>query len=150
MKKDLRTPQPLVASYLSNYENPDPLLRKRSTAVLLLTTFGLAAMTMMSSGDEVQRNGYKTLEDCEHDYATGQCTRDASASSNGSGGQSGNYHYYGPWYRSDRRNGPIQGDPGPGRTFTSGVSSGFHGPSAMEFGVRGGFGSTGRIFARGS
>lgn len=116
-----------------------------------LGVLGAAAVGFMAfGGKDVQRNGYETLEDCEHDYATGQCTRDTPVSSNGSsGGHYGGYHYYGPWYRSDWRNGPIQGDPGPGRSFASGASPTGHGPSSMDFGRRGGFGSSGRVSARG-
>jgi len=127
----------------------DPLLRKRSLAVAV-GVIGVAAMGFVAfGGKDVQRNGYASLEDCEHDYATGQCTRDTSVSG-GSGGYSSGYHYYGPWYRSDWRNGPIKGDPGPGRSFASGTGFTGHGPSSMDFGRRGGFGSSGRVFSRGS
>jgi len=58
-------------------------------------------------------------------------------------------YYYGPWYRSDWYNRSYAGDPGPGRSFRgTGVPG--HGPSSVDFGRRGGFGSTGRVFSRGS
>jgi len=126
----------------------DPLLRRRS----LVVAVGMAGMAAVGfaafGGKDVQRNGYASLEDCEHDYATGQCTQDKPVSSGGTGG----YHYYGPWYRSDWRNGRVDGDPGPGRSYASGASAGFagHGPTSLDFGRRGGFGSTGRVSARGS
>ncbi|MGE7137757.1 hypothetical protein ACQKIE_09035 [Luteibacter sp. NPDC031894] len=145
MKKDSRTTLPSVARHPSFHAPSDPLLRKRSVSVAL-GVLGVAAIGFISfGGKDVQRNGYGSLEDCEHDYATGQCTRDAPVSSSGAGG----YHYYGPWYRSDWRSGPIAGDPGPGRRFATGAGVTGHGPSTMDFGRRGGFGSSGRVSARG-
>ena len=98
------------------------------------------------SGKDVQRNSYNSKEDCEHDYATGQCSQDRPVS--GGYGYSG-YHYYGPWYRSDWRNGSFKGDPGPGRSYASGGGGSGHGPTGFDFGSRGGFGSSGRVSARG-
>jgi hypothetical protein len=102
----------------------------------------------------VQRNRYDSLEDCVHDYSTGQCELDNPVGSGSSGGAGHmGLHYYGPWYRSDGAGGTT--DPGPGRTMGS-VSrnvpaSGFAGgPRSVELGERGGFGSSGRVFARGS
>jgi hypothetical protein len=121
----------------------DPLVRKRSLGIAV-GVLGVAAVGFAAfGGKDVQRNGYASMADCEHDYATGQCT-------GGTGVTSGGYHYYGPWYRSDWRNGPIQGDPGPGRGFASGTGFTGHGPTSMDFGRRSGFGSTGRVSARGS
>jgi hypothetical protein len=149
MKKDMRNALPSVVKHPSFHAPGDPLLRKRSVSVAL-GVLGVAAIGFMSfGGKDVQRNGYASLEDCEHDYATGQCTRDTPVSSSGGGSHYGGYHYYGPWYRSDWRNGPIKGDPGPGRSFASGAGFAGHGPSTMDFGRRGGFGSSGRVSARG-
>lgn len=150
------TPRPdanfgLPAGYKHPSFHPqrDPLVRKRSLGIAV-GVLGMAAVGFAAfSGKDVQRNGYASKEDCEHDYSTGQCTSDTPVSSSGGSGYAGGYHYYGPWYRSDWRNGPIKGDPGPGRSFASGSGFTGHGPSTMDFGHRGGFGSTGRVSARG-
>jgi hypothetical protein len=130
----------------SFYPEKEPLTRKRTVAITL-GVLGVAAVGFATlSGKDVQRNSYNSQEDCEHDYATGQCSQDRSVSSTGGGG---GYHYYGPWYRSDWRNHPVSGDPGPGRSFASGGGFTGHGPSGFDFGSRGGFGSSGRVSARG-
>lgn len=125
-----------------------PMTRKRSV-IVTLSVLGVAAMGFATlSGKDVQRNSYSSQEDCEHDYATGQCTRDQSVAS----GYGGGYHYYGPWYRSDWRNNVTRGDPGPGRAYASGsgaTGGAGHGPTGFDFGSRGGFGSSGRVSARG-
>lgn len=127
----------------------EPLLRKRSL-VVAVGVIGVAAAGFAAlGGKDVQRNSYASQEDCEHDYASGQCTRDTATGNGGTYGNSGGYHYYGPWYRSDWRNAPIKGDPGPGRSFASGGGSMGHGPTGFDFGSRGGFGSSGRVSARG-
>jgi hypothetical protein len=130
-------------------EEKAPMTRKRSV-VITLGVLGAAAVGFAAlSGKDVQRNSYSSQEDCEHDYATGQCSRDQAVSS----GHGGGFFYYGPWYRSDWRNNNIKGDPGPGRAYASGFSGGSvpgHGPTGTDFGSRGGFGSTGRVSARGS
>jgi hypothetical protein len=131
---------------------PEPLfgkgkrMRSAAVAVGIIGLFGYAVWPRT----DVQRNSYASKEDCEHDYATGQCSYDEGKQGNSS--YSTGYHYYGPWYRSDWRTNPVQGDPGPGRTFASGSSSGAssRGPTGFDFGSRGGFGSTGRVSARGS
>lgn len=124
--------------------------QKRSMAVPLLALGGAAivGLSMLGRGQDVQRNRYDNLEDCVHDYTTGQCELDNTV-----GTSSGGLHYYGPWYRSDGRGGAT--DPGPGRTLvtpTRGFPAGgfAEGPRAVELGTRGGFGSTGRVSARGS
>ncbi|WP_043696938.1 hypothetical protein [Luteibacter sp. 9133] len=126
----------------------EPLTRRRSVAIALgllgATVAGYAAF----GGKDVQRNSYASLEDCEHDYATGQCTQDQPVSGSG-GGHSAGYHYYGPWYRSDWRGNAFKGDPGPGRTVAGGGGFAGHGPTGFDFGSRGGFGSSGRVSARG-
>lgn len=124
--------------------------QKRSMAVPLIALGGAAivGLSMLGRGQDVQRNRYDSLEDCVHDYTTGQCELDNSVGTSGGG-----LHYYGPWYRGDGRGGAT--DPGPGRTlgtptgtFPAGGFAG--GPRAVELGTRGGFGSTGRVFARAS
>lgn len=135
----------------SFYPQQEPLTRKRTVAITL-GVLGAAAVGFATlGGKDVQRNSYNSQEDCEHDYATGQCTREQPVSGNGysGGGYSGGYHYYGPWYRSDWRSGPIKGDPGPGRSYASGGGFTGHGPTGFDFGSRGGFGSSGRVSARG-
>ena len=129
----------------SFYPRKEPLLRKRSVAVVV-GVLGIAAVGIAAfGGKDVQRNAYASQEDCEQDYATGQCTRETS----GTGTHHGGAYYYGPWYRSDWYNRSYAGDPGPGRSFRgTGVPG--HGPSSVDFGRRGGFGSTGRVFSRGS
>jgi hypothetical protein len=132
----------------SFYPQKEPLTRKRTVAITL-GVLGAAAVGFATlGGKDVQRNSYNSQEDCEHDYATGQCTRDQAVGGTGYAG-GGGYHYYGPWYRSDWRNGPIKGDPGPGRSYASGSGFTGHGPSGFDFGSRGGFGSSGRVSARG-
>jgi len=136
VSKDYRHP--------SFYPRKEPLLRKRSVAVVV-GVLGVAAVGIAAfGGKDVQRNSYASQEDCEQDYATGQCTRE-TATSGGHGG----YHYYGPWYRSDWYNRSYAGDPGPGRSFRGDGVPG-HGPANVDFGRRGGFGSSGRVSARGS
>lgn len=131
--------------------SPSPARGKRMrSAAVAVGVIGLFGYLVWPDTD-VQRNSYASKEDCEHDYATGQCTY--APSTGGSGVGYTGYHYYGPWYRSDWRSNPMKGDPGPGRTFasgapTSGVNS--RGPTGFDFGSRGGFGSTGRVSARGS
>jgi hypothetical protein len=126
----------------------EPLTRKRTVAITL-GVLGAAAVGFATlGGKDVQRNSYNSQEDCEHDYATGQCTRDQPVGGTGYAG-GGGYHYYGPWYRSDWRGGPIKGDPGPGRSSVSGGGFTGHGPTGFDFGSRGGFGSSGRVSARG-
>jgi hypothetical protein len=136
----------------SFYPAQEPLTRKRTVAITL-GVLGAAAVGFATlGGKDVQRNSYNSQEDCEHDYATGQCTRDQpveGTGNTGGGGYAGGYHYYGPWYRSDWRSGPIKGDPGPGRSYASGGGFTGHGPSGFDFGSRGGFGSSGRVSARG-
>lgn len=132
----------------SFYPQKEPLTRKRTVGITL-GVLGVAAVGMAAfSGKDVQRNSYNSLEDCERDYATGQCSQDRSVSG-GYGGGGGGYHYYGPWYRSDWRNGPRAGDPGPGRSTASMGGFTGHGPTGFDFGSRGGFGSTGHVSARG-
>ena len=124
--------------------------QKRSMAVPLIAlgSAAIVGMSLFGRGQAVQRNRYDSLEDCAHDYSTGQCELD-----NRVGTTSGGLHYYGPWYRSDGRGGT--GDPGAGRTLgtpfqsvpTGGVAGG---PHSVELGERGGFGSSGRVAARGS
>lgn len=122
--------------------------QKRSMAVPLLALGGaIVGLSMLGRGQDVQRNRYNSLEDCVHDYTTGQCEMDNPVGSAGSG-----LHYYGPWYRSG---GGGTSDPGAGRTLStspSGVPAGGFagGPQSVELGTRGGFGSTGRVSARGS
>ena len=136
----------------SFYPEKEPLTRKRTVAITL-GMLGVAAVGFATLGSkDVQRNSYNSQEDCEHDYATGQCTREqpvGSSGYSGGGGYSGGYHYYGPWYRSDWRSGPIKGDPGPGRSYAAGGGFTGHGPTGFDFGSRGGFGSSGRVSARG-
>jgi hypothetical protein len=136
-KKDFRHP--------SFYPQEEPLTRKRTVGITLGVLGAAAIGYAWLGGDDVQRNSYNSLADCEQDYATGKCTQDHPVST--SGGTA--YHYYGPWYRSDWRNHSVAGDPGPGRSFASGMGSGAHGPSGFDFGSRGGFGSSGRVSARG-
>src|SRR3954464_2017412 len=60
----------------SFYPAEEPLTRKRTVAITL-GALGMAAIGYAwLGGNDVQRNSYSSLEDCEHDYATGQCTRD--------------------------------------------------------------------------
>ncbi|SEM57051.1 hypothetical protein SAMN02800694_1552 [Luteibacter sp. UNCMF331Sha3.1] len=152
IRKDTDAPREDARFSLSkDYRHPsfhprkEPLLRKRSVAVVV-GVLGIAAVGIAAfGGKDVQRNSYASQEDCEQDYATGQCTREATSS----GYRGGGYHYYGPWYRSDWRDRSFAGDPGPGRSFRGGGVPG-HGPSSVDFGRRGGFGSSGRVSARGS
>lgn len=126
--------------------------QKRSLTVPLYFLGGAAfiGVSMLSSGTDVQRNRYDTLEDCVHDYSTGQCQQEATHGPSGSGYYGGS-RYYGPWYREGTRD---ASDPGPGRTlggqrsFAAGEHYG--GPRGTELGTRGGFGSSGRVSARGS
>ncbi|WP_049621365.1 hypothetical protein [Frateuria defendens] len=132
---------------------PEPP-RRRSTAVplLLAGTLGLG-VAGCHSGTDVQRNHYANLQDCIRDYSIDQCDDDGPSGSSSSGG--GYYHhgggYHGPWYRSRASAQGVNGDPGPGRS--GGVIAARldgSGPRSVELGTRGGFGSSGRVSARGS
>lgn len=129
-----------------------PRNQKRSLAVPLIALGGatLVGLSMLGRGQDVQRNRYDSYEDCVHDYSSGQCQIDGPVSG---GSYSGGLHYYGPWYRSGGGTGGAD-DPGPGRAMAAGgrVSGGdgVSGPRGVELGTRGGFGSSGRVSARGS
>ena len=110
--------------------------RSRAVPLMLLGGAALVGFGVLGRGHDVQRNRYNSLEECVHDYSTGQCELDNPVGSNGI--YSGGMHYYGPWYRGGGGGGST--DPGPGRS----------GPQAVELGTRGGFGSTGRVLARAS
>jgi hypothetical protein len=112
-----------------------PQKKSRAVPLMMLGGAALVGLTVLGRGHDVQRNRYGSLEECVHDYSTGQCELDNPVGSSGGGG---GLHYYGPWYRSDRVGGAS--DPGAGRS----------GPHAVEFGTRGGFGASGRVFARAS
>lgn len=146
-KPDARFNLPAGHRHPSFHPPKEPLTRRRSVAITLGVLGVAAAGFAAFSGKDVQRNSYASLEDCEHDYATGQCTQDRPVSN--SGGHYGGSHYYGPWYRSDWRGNSFKGDPGPGRSFAGGGSGFGHGPTGFDFGSRGGFGSSGRVSARG-
>ncbi len=112
--------------------------------LVLLGALGLGLWKC--SGTPVQRNRYNSLQDCERDYSTQQCTADYPVGSSGGGGS----HYYGPWYRSrSGTSASYAGDPGPGRSGGI-VGLGDGHPNGVELGTRGGFGASGRIAARGS
>ena len=76
--------------------SPEPLfgkgkrMRSAAVAVGIIGLFGYAAWPRT----DVQRNSYASKEDCEHDYATGQCSYDEGKQGNSS--HSSGYHYYGP------------------------------------------------------
>ena len=115
--------------------------------VLMGAVAGAVALPAMFNGTDVQRNRYNSHEDCVADYSEAQCNPDFPV------GTSSHTYYYGPWYRSDASaRTKDKTDPGSGRYFTSGKStSGIGGaPASVETGTRGGFGSRGRISARGS
>jgi hypothetical protein len=114
--------------------------KRRSRAVPLLLAGTLGLSLTGCSGTDMQRNRYASFEDCVRDYSPAQCQ-------NNGGSGSGSYH--GPWYRSRESARGADGDPGAGRSYGSRLDAG-HGPSGVELGTRGGFGSSGRIAARGS
>ena len=118
-----------------------------------LALMGAAAATIVSTsgcGEDVQRNSYASQSDCVADYSDALCRPGYPLS----GGYGGTTHYYGPWYRSNY-SARTADDPGPGRYYRGGgmgfSSSGgtsssagtTHGPSGVEAGTRGGFGSHG-------
>jgi hypothetical protein len=113
---------------------PDEQLISRKTGQVLLVTMGLAiAVPMLWRGQPMQRNQYRTQADCERDYAAARCEPDDT--------YYGRYH--GPWYAED----PAKRQPGDagrheGRRSALADSGGYVG---VEHGVKGGFGSTGRV-----
>lgn len=138
------------AEPLFNFGERGKRMRSAAVVVGVIGLIGYAAWPRT----DVQRNSYASKEDCEHDYATGQCNYEAPKGGSGGGYGGGGYHYYGPWYRSDWRTNTVAGDPGPGRAFRSGATGGAssftgHGPTGFDFGSRGGFGAHGRVGARG-
>lgn len=128
---------------------------KKSIAVPLVLMGAVAgsfALPALFGGTDVQRNKYNSRQACVEDYSEDQCKQDVPFN-----GAPGAFLFYGPWYRSDYRsrvNDP--NDAGPGK-FYRGGASGFSSagsttgaPAAIESGTRGGFGSSGRVSARGS
>jgi uncharacterized protein YgiB involved in biofilm formation len=131
--------------------HPAPKKSSAVPLVLMGAVAGVAVLPAVFSGTDVQRNRYHSREDCSADYSEALCSPDYPVGGvYGGGGTS----YYGPWYRSDfagRNQDP--NDPGAGRFYrgSSGLAStGLHAPAAVEVGSRGGFGSHGRVGARGS
>ena len=128
--------------------------RSRKSATIRLVLMGAAvggSGLLAGCGTDVQRNRYTSREDCVADYSEAQCRPDFPIGSAIGAGVA--TYYFGPWYRSDptaRRGDP--NDPGAGRWFSSGSSvvGGGRSPATVEVGSRGGFGSTGRVSARGS
>lgn len=114
--------------------------------VLMGAVAGAVALPAMFNGTDVQRNRYNSREDCVADYSEAQCNPDFPL------GSTSRTYYYGPWYRSDvSERAKDTKDPGPGRYFRGGgSSSGFTSAPSVESGTRGGFGSSGRVSARGS
>lgn len=125
--------------------------RKSSTVRLVLMGAAVGSSGLLAGcGTDVQRNRYTSREDCIADYSQTQCGPDFPVGAVAAIGAA--TYYYGPWYRSDptaRRRDP--GDPGAGRYFSGGSSGsvGARAPATVEAGTRGGFGSTGRVGARG-
>ena len=113
--------------------------------VLMGAVAGAVALPALFNGTDVQRNRYNSRDECIADYSEAQCNPDFPL-----GGTSRTY-YYGPWYRSDvSQRAKDSKDPGPGRYFRGGGSSGLAAAPSVETGTRGGFGSHGRVSARGS
>ena len=112
--------------------------------VLMGAVAGAIALPAMFNGTDVQRNRYNSREDCMADYSDAQCKADFPLDS------STRTYYHGPWYRSDvNARARDSSDPGPGRYFRGGGTTGLAAPATVETGTRGGFGSTGRVSARG-
>jgi hypothetical protein len=129
-----------------------PGSRKSSTVRLVLMGAAVGGSGLLAGcGTDVQRNRYNSREDCVADYSQAQCGPDFPVGAAAAIGAA--TYYYGPWYRSDaaaRLRDP--NDPGAGSYFRGGgaASSGTRAPTGVEAGTRGGFGSTGRVSARGS
>lgn len=126
-----------------------PASRKSSTVRLALMGAAVGGSGLLAGcGTDVQRNRYASREDCIADYSQTQCGPDFPLGAAAAVGAA--TYYYGPWYRSDasaRLRDP--NDPGAGRYFRGGGSSGARAPAIVEAGTRGGFGATGRVGARG-
>ena len=123
--------------------------RRRKSATVRLVLMGAAvggSSLLVGCGSDVQRNRYASREDCVADYSATQCGPDFPLG--GAAALAATY-YYGPWYRSDvaaRMRDPA--DPGAGR-FLGGSSTSLRAAPTIETGTRGGFGSHGRVSARG-
>jgi uncharacterized protein YgiB involved in biofilm formation len=121
-----------------------PPPRKRSASVRLVLMGAAAATVAVTAGcgEDVQRNRYASLAECAADYSEAQCRSEFPVG----GGSGVGTHFYGPWYRSNYTQ-RTSDDPGPGRYYRGGsvgfAGSSGHGPSAVEGGTRGGFGSHG-------
>lgn len=113
--------------------------------VLMGAVAGAVALPALFNGTDVQRNRYNSREDCVADYSEAQCNPDFPL------GTSTRTYFHGPWYLSDfNARTRDSKDPGPGRYFRGGgSSSGFAVAPSVETGTRGGFGSSGRVSARG-
>lgn len=113
--------------------------------VLMGAVAGAVALPAMFNGTDVQRNRYNSREECIADYSEAQCNPDFPT------GTSTRTYYHGPWYRSDAgARAKDSTDPGSGRYFSGGGKGGAAAPPSIETGTRGGFGSSGRVSARGS
>jgi len=125
-------------------------LKKSSAVRLVLMGAAVGGSSLLvGCGTDVQRNRYASREDCIADYSDTLCGSDVPMMA--AGGAALAAYFYGPWYRSDvagRASDPR--DPGAGRYFGSSGSSGPRSPPTIETGTRGGFGSHGRVSARGS
>lgn len=133
-----------------------PFGQRRSTTVrLVLMGVVVGSGGLLSGcGENVQRNRYASREACFADYSEELCRPDSPISGYVAGAAA---YYYGPWYHSDYRvRENDTKDPGAGRFFHGGGAVGVAAtgsnaaPLSVETGTRGGFGSTGRISARGS
>jgi hypothetical protein len=114
----------------------------RRSKVVGLTLVGLplgaVALATVLPQEQMRRNLYPDRAACERDYNAQQC--EPSSGSSGSGGHGGG-GYHGPYYSADRNSVAARGDPGSGRTGQI---------TRTETSMRGGFGSIGRAFSRGS
>ena len=112
----------------------------RTAAIALVLMGGVIAVPVFMRGKDVQRNKYATLRDCEAEYGSqASCRLERPfPSSYGS-------HYTGPWYRPDANgNDPALAKRNEGAQTVMRADG--TGPRiGVERGVRGGFGSTGRV-----
>ena len=121
----------------------DALIARKTGQVLLVVMGVTLALPMLFRGTPMQRNTYNTREDCERDYLQSQCEPGSHQ------GYSGQRYWNGPWYPED----PARRKPGEaGRThsLTGPTTQSNPGYRGVEYGTRGGFGSTGRVRAIGS
>ena len=123
-----------------NTREEPPLISMRTAAIALVLMGGVIAVPVFMRGREVQRNKYATLRDCEAEYGSQAHCKLEQPWPSGSGS-----YYAGRWYVPDANgNDPALAKRSEGAQTVM-RADGASPRIGVERGVRGGFGSTGRV-----